>query len=132
MVLISRLIRYISRLRHKTSRLHSRLCRYRGRNKEGALYNSRLCIPVLNIGRFGWDIVQYFLFCLLLIRYGKIVCHIVCSKKWLIFKILADKSPDISTDMKSYLLHDCVSMYIIFYCLCLHITSFLLGRWYLW
>jgi len=57
-------------------------------------------VLVLNISRFGWDIVLYLLFCLLPIRYGEIVSHIVCSKKWLIFEISADKSPDISPDMK--------------------------------
>ena len=45
------------------------------------LPTSRLItIPVLNIGRVGRDIVQYLLFCLLPIRYGEIVHHIVCVK----------------------------------------------------
>jgi len=60
------------------------------------LPTSRLItIPVLNIGRVGRDIVRYLLFCLLPIRYGEIVRHIVCDKKQLIFEISADKLPDI-------------------------------------
>jgi len=42
---------------------------------------SWLSIPVLNIVRVGRDIIRYLLFCLLPIRYGKIVHHIVCNKK---------------------------------------------------
>ena len=56
---------------------------------------SNLSCLVLNIVRDGRDIVRYLLFCLLPIRYGKIVRHIVCSKKRPIFEISADKSPDI-------------------------------------
>jgi len=41
--------------------------------------------PVLNIGRVGRDIVRFLLFCLLSVRYGEIVHHIVCSKKRPIF-----------------------------------------------
>ena len=51
--------------------------------------------PVLNIVRVGRDIDRYLLFCLLPIRYGKIVHHIVCSKKQPIFEISADKLPNI-------------------------------------
>jgi len=56
--------------------------------------------PVLTIGRVGRDIVRYLLSRLLPIQYGKIVRLIVCSKKWPIFEISADKSPDISLNMK--------------------------------
>ena len=56
--------------------------------------------PVLNIGRVGRDIVRYLLFCPLPTRYGEIVRHIVCSKKWPIFEISADKLPDKSPDIK--------------------------------
>ena len=51
--------------------------------------------PVLNIGRYGRDIVRYLLFCLLPIRYEEIVRHIVCSKKRPIFEISAEKLLDI-------------------------------------
>ena len=56
--------------------------------------------PVLNIGRVGRNIVRYLFFYLLLIRYREIICHIICSKKRPIFEISANKSPDISPDMK--------------------------------
>jgi len=52
-------------------------------------------ISVLNNGRVIRDIGQYLLFCLLPIRYGEIIRHIVCSKKRPRFEISADKSPDI-------------------------------------
>ena len=53
-----------------------------------------------------------------------------------ISEISADKSPNIGRFNAryivryeiTYLLHDCVQMYIVFYYLCIHITSFLLGR----
>ena len=54
---------------------------------------------IWNVSRFSWDIIWYLLFYLLSIRYGKIVRHIVSSKKQLIFEISADKSPDISENI---------------------------------
>ena len=49
---------------------------------------------------------------------GKSFAHIVCSKKWSIFEILADKSPDIGQYIAryeiTYLLHNWVQMYIVF------------------
>jgi len=62
-----------------------------------------IAVPVLNIGRVGRDIVQYLLFCLLPIRYRKIIRHIVCSKKRPIFEISPDKSPDIGRCIARYI-----------------------------
>ena len=63
--------------------------------------------PVSNIGRVGRNIVRYLLFCLLPIRYGKVVTISFAAKndRYLKYQptnrlISVDKSPDISPDMK--------------------------------
>jgi len=90
-----------------------------------------LTAPVLNIVRFGRDISRYLFFCLQPIRYGKIIHHIVYSKKDQYLKYQLTNRPKYLLIWNNlFIARLCANVHFFF--LCMHITSFLLGIWYLW
>ena len=94
---------------------------------------------VLNIGRVGWDIDRYLIFCLPPIQYRESFAVSFATKngRYLKYRPIARywaiNRPRYCPIWKNLFiarLH--ANVHCFFYHLCMHITSFIFGRWYLW